>query len=51
MRYVVDAGKVKSKEWDKLTGVQQFSVTWCSKASAEQRSGRAGRTGPGHCYR
>lgn len=51
IRYVVDVGKVKTKEWDKLTGVQQFRVTWCSKASAEQRSGRAGRTGPGHCYR
>lgn len=26
-------------------------VTWTSKASADQRAGRAGRTGPGHCYR
>ncbi|CAL8127028.1 unnamed protein product [Orchesella dallaii] len=51
VRYVIDVGKVKTKEWDKLTGVQQFRVTWCSKASAEQRAGRAGRTGPGHCYR
>ncbi|ODN02093.1 putative ATP-dependent RNA helicase kurz [Orchesella cincta] len=51
IRYVIDVGKVKNKEWDKLTGVQQFCVTWCSKASAEQRAGRAGRTGPGHCYR
>lgn len=51
IRYVIDTGKVKVKDWDKLTGVQQFRVSWCSKASAEQRSGRAGRTGPGHCYR
>lgn len=28
--------------------LQEF---WISKASAEQRKGRAGRTGPGHCYR
>ena len=28
-----------------------MQVTWVSKASAEQRAGRAGRTGPGHCYR
>jgi ATP-dependent RNA helicase DHX37/DHR1 len=26
-------------------------VAWISKASAAQRAGRAGRTGPGHCYR
>jgi ATP-dependent RNA helicase DHX37/DHR1 len=26
-------------------------VGWISKASAAQRAGRAGRTGPGHCYR
>lgn len=26
-------------------------MNWISKASAEQRAGRAGRTGPGHCYR
>lgn len=26
-------------------------VNWISKASAAQRAGRAGRTGPGHCYR
>ena len=32
-------------------GVQAFQVSWTSKASATQRAGRAGRTGPGHCYR
>ena len=26
-------------------------MNWVSKASADQRAGRAGRTGPGHCYR
>ena len=26
-------------------------MSWISKASAAQRTGRAGRTGPGHCYR
>lgn len=29
----------------------RFEVCWISKASAEQRAGRSGRTGPGHCYR
>lgn len=28
-----------------------MKITWASQASAEQRRGRAGRTGPGHCYR
>jgi ATP-dependent RNA helicase DHX37/DHR1 len=32
-------------------GIQAFQIGWISKASASQRAGRAGRTGPGHCYR
>ena len=28
-----------------------FRITWASKAAANQRAGRAGRVGPGHCYR
>ena len=43
--------KVKTKFYDKVTGVSTFQVTWISKASAEQRAGRAGRTGKGDCYR
>ena len=49
--YVVDSGKVKTKEYCPVTGMSQFKVVWVSHASAEQRAGRAGRTGPGHCYR
>jgi ATP-dependent RNA helicase DHX37/DHR1 len=51
VRYVVDTGKVKTKLYDHRTGMSQFAVGWTSKASADQRAGRAGRTGPGHCYR
>jgi ATP-dependent RNA helicase DHX37/DHR1 len=51
IKYVVDTGKTKQKYYDKLTGVSTFKIEWTSKASAEQRAGRAGRTGPGHCYR
>lgn len=48
--YVIDTGKVKEKIYgDK--GLSSFEIRWISKASAEQRSGRAGRTGPGHTYR
>jgi ATP-dependent RNA helicase DHX37/DHR1 len=51
IRYVVDCGRSKERHYDKTTGVQSFRIQWISKASAEQRAGRAGRTGPGHCYR
>ena len=51
IRYVVDTGRVKTKFYDKVTGVSAFHVTWTSQAAANQRAGRAGRTGPGHCYR
>ncbi|CAI4216850.1 unnamed protein product [Parascedosporium putredinis] len=50
-RYVFDCGRAKERQYDKLSGVQSYDIGWISKASANQRSGRAGRTGPGHCYR
>ncbi|VUC22676.1 unnamed protein product [Clonostachys rosea] len=50
-RYVFDCGRSKERHYDRLTGVQSYEIGWISKASANQRSGRAGRTGPGHCYR
>ncbi|THC92000.1 hypothetical protein EYZ11_008530 [Aspergillus tanneri] len=51
IKYVFDCGRAKEKQYDLSTGVQKFQVNWISKASANQRAGRAGRTGPGHCYR
>ncbi|KAI9844958.1 MAG: putative ATP-dependent RNA helicase DHR1, partial [Thelocarpon superellum] len=51
IRYVFDSGRAKQRKYDDVTGVQSFEVDWISKASAKQRAGRAGRTGPGHCYR
>lgn len=51
IRYVFDCGRAKERRYDQLTGVQGFEIDWISKASASQRAGRAGRTGPGHCYR
>ncbi|KAK4890825.1 putative ATP-dependent RNA helicase DHR1 [Elasticomyces elasticus] len=51
IRYVFDCGRAKEKHYDIATGVQTFEIDWISKASASQRTGRAGRTGPGHCYR
>ncbi|CAK7202126.1 putative ATP-dependent RNA helicase DHR1 [Sporothrix eucalyptigena] len=51
VRYVFDCGRAKARTFNRQTGVQSFEIGWISKASASQRSGRAGRTGPGHCYR
>ncbi|RQM23594.1 hypothetical protein B5M09_007224 [Aphanomyces astaci] len=51
VRYVVDAGRTKERVFDLKSGISQFEIQWISKASADQRAGRAGRTGPGHCYR
>ena len=51
IRYVFDSGREKQKKYNHITGVQSFEVGWISKASAEQRKGRAGRSAPGHCYR
>lgn len=50
-RFVFDCGRSKERQYDAITGVQSYQIGWISKASANQRSGRAGRTGPGHCYR
>ncbi|GAA5851056.1 hypothetical protein JCM8547_009166 [Rhodosporidiobolus lusitaniae] len=51
IKYVVDTGRAKERKFDHASGIQSFEVDWISKASAAQRAGRAGRTGPGHCYR
>jgi ATP-dependent RNA helicase DHX37/DHR1 len=51
IKYVVDTGKQKAKNYNPATGVASYEIQWVSKASASQRAGRAGRTGPGHCYR
>lgn len=40
-----------SCSWVAMQPRSPVQVRWVSKASAEQRAGRAGRTGPGHCYR
>ncbi|XP_049615343.1 ATP-dependent RNA helicase DHX8 [Syngnathus scovelli] len=49
--YVVDPGFVKQIVYNSKSGIDQLVVTPISQAQAKQRSGRAGRTGPGKCYR
>ncbi|KAL0435922.1 UNVERIFIED_CONTAM: ATP-dependent RNA helicase DEAH13 [Sesamum radiatum] len=51
IKYVVDTGREKVKNYNSSNGMETYEIQWISKASASQRAGRAGRTGPGHCYR
>lgn len=48
---VIDSGLVRRPTHNPWTGIQTLSLTKTSQASARQRAGRAGRTGPGHCVR
>ncbi len=49
--YVIDPGFVKENVFNARTGMESLVVTPCSRASAGQRAGRAGRVGPGKCFR
>eukprot|EP00604_Paraphysomonas_vestita_P000008 CAMPEP_0174825802 /NCGR_PEP_ID=MMETSP1107-20130205/43124_1 /TAXON_ID=36770 /ORGANISM="Paraphysomonas vestita, Strain GFlagA" /LENGTH=297 /DNA_ID=CAMNT_0016057779 /DNA_START=298 /DNA_END=1188 /DNA_ORIENTATION=+ len=49
--YVIDPGFCKQKVFNPKLGMDSLVVCPISIASAQQRSGRAGRTGPGKCYR
>ena len=49
--YVIDPGFVKQNAYDPKLGMDSLVVTPISQAQAKQRSGRAGRTGPGKCFR
>ncbi|KAL0386080.1 UNVERIFIED_CONTAM: Pre-splicing factor ATP-dependent RNA helicase DEAH10, partial [Sesamum radiatum] len=51
IKYVIDPGMVKVRTYDASTGIEPLIIVKTSKAQALQRSGRAGREGPGKCYR
>ncbi|KAL1810558.1 hypothetical protein ACET3Z_027548 [Daucus carota] len=51
IKHVIDSGFVKIKSYNPRTGMESLLVTPISKASANQRAGRSGRTGPGKCFR
>jgi ATP-dependent helicase HrpB len=51
VRVVVDSGLVREPVFDHATGMSRLTTRRISRASAEQRQGRAGRLGPGYCYR
>ncbi|CAI5959567.1 unnamed protein product [Closterium sp. NIES-64] len=49
--YVVDCGFVKQRFFDPVSNVDALLLVPVSRASAQQRAGRAGRVRPGKCYR
>lgn len=49
--YVIDPGFAKQNNFSSRTGMESLMVVPISKASANQRAGRAGRTAPGKCFR
>ena len=51
VRVVVDAGLERRNVFDPGSGMSRLETQRISRASAEQRAGRAGRTAPGVCYR
>jgi pre-mRNA-splicing factor ATP-dependent RNA helicase DHX38/PRP16 len=51
VRYVIDTGFCKLKVFNPKIGMDTLYITPISRANANQRKGRAGRTGPGMCWR
>lgn len=49
--YVIDPGFAKQNNFNSKTGMESLMVVPISKASANQRAGRAGRVAPGKCFR
>lgn len=49
--YVIDSGYCKLKVYNPKIGMDALQIYPISQANANQRSGRAGRTGPGLCFR
>lgn len=48
---VVDSGLVRQSEFNVNTGTSYLRTTIITQDAATQRAGRAGRLGPGYCYR
>ena len=51
VRLVIDSGLSRQLRYDPNTGMEGLETVPASLASADQRRGRAGRQGPGHCIR
>ncbi len=51
VKIVIDSGLMRVPRFDVRTGMTRLDTVMVSNASADQRRGRAGRLGPGFCYR
>ena len=51
VKVVVDSGLVRQSSYDVARGFDSLGVVKIARAAADQRAGRAGRTGPGRCVR
>ena len=51
IRIVIDTGLERIARFDPASGMERLVTQKISRASAEQRAGRSGRTAPGKCYR
>jgi ATP-dependent helicase HrpB len=51
VRLVIDSGLARLPRFDPYRGINTLLVEKISRAAADQRAGRAGRTAPGHCLR
>ncbi len=51
VRVVIDSGLARTPHYEPTTGLTRLETRRVSRASADQRRGRAGRTEPGVCYR
>ncbi|KAI1712890.1 helicase associated domain (HA2) domain-containing protein [Ditylenchus destructor] len=49
--FVIDCGFVKIRAFNEKSDLETLMVVSCSKSSADQRAGRAGRIRPGKCFR
>ncbi|MBT8045400.1 MAG: DEAD/DEAH box helicase, partial [Verrucomicrobiae bacterium] len=51
VRTVIDSGLARVAHYDPVRGIDTLMIEKISRASADQRAGRAGRTAPGRCVR
>jgi ATP-dependent helicase HrpB len=51
VRVVIDSGQARVPRFDPASGLTRLATVRVSRAAADQRRGRAGRTEPGACYR
>ncbi|KAL9102070.1 MAG: hypothetical protein Q9163_002750 [Psora crenata] len=50
VQHVIDAGKLREKQYDQTRRITTLACTWISKSNSKQRAGRAGRVQHGNYY-